>query len=483
VPQTGLWLWNRGRSQQVLEPATVMRKQLQAPVSVLWHWWHNCPYDAGFPEYLPPREGAESFKAALAAAQRQDVHAILYMNQRLWGTQTQSWVNEGAEAHAVKGSDGKVGTEVYNTFMKSPCAPMCIGTRFWREKYAALAQEVLCNLKADGVYMDQTGVLANCYDPRHGHILGPGRYWTDGLAMLSTEIRDRSSARGPVALGSEYCGEPWIGNIDLMLGLNVSADRLGMGADWELIPFYQAVYHSSALLFGNMAGLAHPPYDEKWPPELAPRECLTLLDRKFAQQFYLEHARTFVWGMQPMLANFLPSHLQERPEEIDFVTRLVRTRMRSLKYLLHGTWLSPPMLDVPQQEIDVAQVGVYTPLKASKRTYPLALAGAWRAVDGDVGVALAGISDHELPLRFRVDVAEYGLPDRCGVYRIDESGQHFVRRFDRLDPVLRLELPARALLVLEFCADARQDRAPTAPAASSRFQNNAGTICGKDGSN
>jgi len=50
-----------------------------------------------------------------------------------------------------------------------------------------------------------------------------------------------------------------------------------------------------------------------------------------------------------MLANFLPSQLQERPEEIDFVTRLVRTRMRALKYLLHGTWLRPPPLDVPQQ--------------------------------------------------------------------------------------------------------------------------------------
>ena len=91
LPQTGLWLWNRGRSQQVLGPAIVMRQHLQAPVSILWHWWHNCPYDAGFPEYLPPREGADSFRRALAEAQRQDVHAILYMNQRLWGMKTRSW--------------------------------------------------------------------------------------------------------------------------------------------------------------------------------------------------------------------------------------------------------------------------------------------------------------------------------------------------------------------------------------------------------
>jgi len=458
LQQTGLWLWNRGRSQQVLEPATVMRKHLQSPVSILWHWWHHCPYDAGFPEYLPPREGADSFKAALGTAQRQDVHAILYMNQRLWGTQTRSWTNECAEVHAVKEKDGKVRAEVYNTFMKAPCAPMCIGTRFWRDKYAGLAQEVLCDLKADGVYMDQVGVLASCYDPSHGHILGPGRYWTDGLAMLSTEIRDRSSRRGPVALGGEFCGEPWIGNIDMTLALSVSHDRLGASPVWEPIPFFQAVYHGHTVVFGDMAGLAHPPYDEKWPQELAPPGRLTLLDQKFSKQFYLEHARTFVWGMQPMLANFLPSHLKERPEEIDFVTRLVRTRMRSLKYLLHGTWLRPPPLDVPQQEIDVAKIGTYTPLQASKRTYPVALAGAWRAPDGDVGIALASICDEKLNLRLPINANAYGLQDGCAVYRTDETGRHRIGALDCKDPVLRIELPPRAVWMLEFCHSATSRR-------------------------
>jgi hypothetical protein len=450
LSETGLWLWNRGRSQQVLGPATVMRKHLQAPVSVLWHWWHSCPYDAGFPEYLPPREGAEPFKAALAAAERQDVRAILYMNQRIWGTQTRSWTNDCAERYAVKGKDGKVRTEVYNIFMKAPCAPMCIGTRFWREKYAGIAQEVLCDLKPAGIYMDQVGVLASCYDPGHGHIVGPGRYWTDGLAMLSTEIRDRSSKRGPVALGGEFCGEPWIGNIDLTLALSVSHDRLGASPLWEPIPFFQAVYHGHTIVFGSMAGLVYPPYDEKWPQELAPTNCLALLDRKFSKQFYLDHARTFAWGMQPMLANFLPSHLKERTEEMDFVTRMVRTRMRTLKYLLHGTWLRPPPLDVPQQEIDVAKIGVYTPLKESKRTYPVALAGAWRAPDGDVGIALASISDEKLALRLPIDTKAYELEDGRAVYRTDETGRHRMGRFDIREPVLRLDLPPRGICVIEF---------------------------------
>ncbi|MCX7825184.1 MAG: DUF6259 domain-containing protein, partial [Verrucomicrobiae bacterium] len=275
-------------------------------------------------------------------------------------------------------------------------------------------------------------------------------YWTDGLAMLSAEIRDRSSRRGPVALGGEYAGEPWIGQIDIALALSVSHERYGGQPAWEPIPFFPAVYHGKTVLFGSMAGLVYPPYDEKWPQELAPTNCLALLDRKFSKQFLLDHARTFVWGMQPMQANFLPSLLKQRSEEMDFVTRMVRTRMKSLKYLLHGVWLRPPPLDVPQEEVEVAMVGTYTPLKESKRIYPVTLAGAWRAPDGDVGIALASISDEKLSLKLPVDVRAYRLPEHCAIYRIDEHGRQLVGRFDSQDPVLKLDLPPRGLCVMEL---------------------------------
>lgn len=449
VSKTGLWLWNRGRSQQVLDPAVVMRKHLQTPVAILWHWWHNCPYDAGFPEYLPPRQGTESFKTAMAAAQREDVHAILYMNQRLWGMQTESWAREGAEFYATKQRDGTIRPEVYNVFMKAPCVPMCIATRYWREKYAGLSEEVFCGLGADGVYMDQTGVWAECHDPRHGHILGPGRYWYAGLSALAGEIRDRCSKRGHVTLGGEYPGEPWMGEVDVSLVLSVSADRMGSSLAWEPIPFFPAVYHGSTVLFGSMAGLAQPPYDEKWPQDLCPPGRLALLDRKFGRQFCLDHARSFAWGLQPMVANFLPEHIEQCPEELDYVTRMVRTRMGALKYLLYGTWLRPPRLDVPDEEIDVLKVGTYTPPVESRRVCPMALAGAWRADDGDVGIAVATILDRPVKLRLPIDVKAYGLKPGCAVYRIDETGRTRVGALAGSE--FPIELPPRGVCVLEFC--------------------------------
>lgn len=453
VRQTGLWVWNRGRSGDVLPPAAELQRHLNVPVSVLWHWWHDCAYDVGFPEYLPPREGAEPFRTAVEAAHRQGLHILPYMNQRLWGMTTSSWTAEKAETFAVKLPDGKTRIERFNRFMDGPCAAMCMGTAFWRDKYAGIAQEVLCDLKADGIYMDQACIASTCFDPRHGHILGPGRYWTDGFSLLAQGLRERcATQRSPIVLAGEHCGEPWLSDLDLMLNLQVSEERFMGQRPWEVIPFFHAVYHSSIACFGNYSSLVYPPYDERWPPEKAPATRLALLDRKFVRQYRLEHARTFVWGQQPMLANFFSNQLSDRPEEIDYLARLVRTRLRGLKYLLDGDWLRPPVLDVPQREIDTIRVGVYAPSSESSRQRPTALAGAWRAPDGDVAIALASIDEEPLRLDVPIDVKGYALGNRRCVYRIDANGRHRVGSLDPSKPVLQVELPPLACWLLEFCA-------------------------------
>ena len=185
--------------------------------------------------------------------------------------------------------------------------------------------------------------------------------------------------------------------MDVELSLDVSTTA-------NAIPFFQAVYHPSIVTFGSYIGLTRPPYDERWPAEKAPANQLALLDRKFSKQFCWEQGKAFVWGMQPTIPNFTTELLRERPEEIDYLTRLVRTRQQALKYLLHGTWLRPPVFDVPQREIDMIILGPYTTNAAPfKRQCPMVLAGAWRAPDGDVAVALAGVHNETLSLQLPID--------------------------------------------------------------------------------
>ena len=458
ITNTALWLWNRGRSDAVLTPAVALQQRLKLPVSVFWHWWHGCSYDAGFPEYLPPREGTEEFKRATAAAHDHDVRALVYMNQRLWGMTTKSWSDEGAERYAVKGLDGKIQPEIYNTFTRQACAAMCMGTEFWRHKYAGLAERAVLDLGVDGIYMDQACTSLACYDPSHGHPRGGGTYWMQGFRTMQEDLRQRcgptaAGGRQPVALAGEGCGEPWLPYLDLMLSLQVSKERYAALDGWETIPFFHAVYHPYSVTYGNYSSLTMPPYDDLWPAEFAPKEPLRLLDRKFSRQFLMEQARAFVWGQQPTLANFLPAHLEERKEEIEYVLKLAALRARATTYLLRGTYLRPPEFRAPASMLEMSRLSIYAGqqggLTEFKKEYPLVWAGAWRAPNGNVAVALASIADEPMDLALTVDPKYYGISPRARVARIDELGN---QPMGRLAPksALKVTLPSRSACLLEF---------------------------------
>lgn len=435
VRDTAVWIWNRGPSSDVLAPAAALQKHAAIPVSVFWHWWHGCAYDVGFPEYLPPREGADAFRRAVAEAETQRIHAIVYMNQRLWGMTTKSWTEQNAAASAVKAPDGTIRPEVYNTFVKAPCASMCMGTSFWRNTYASLANKAVRDLGVAGIYMDQACSSLACYDPSHGHPLGGGSYWLEGFKTLEGDIRRRCQGVKSVALAGEGCGEGWLPHLDIMLSLQVSLERYAAPGVWEPLPLFNTVYHDCATQFGNYSSLTRPPYDSLWPTEYAPQEPLALLDRKFAPQFRLEQARSFVWGQQPTLANFRESQLHERTDEIDYLLRIARLRMSALKYLRDGVFLRPPDVKVRPMEIPISRLSIYAGQQDAVREYnktvPPVLASVLRAEDGDIALVLANIVDKPVPLRVRLNQKNYPLPTAGVLFRLADQGRSKVASFDR----------------------------------------------------
>lgn len=454
IVDTGLWIWNRGRSMDVLDPAIDMRREAGLPISVFWHWWHGCAYDTGFPEYLPPREGDTSFSAALNRAHEHDVRSLVYMNQRLWGMTTTSWTNENAMAFAVRAMDGQVKPEIYNSFTKLPCATMCIATEFWRKKYSGLASEVYNRLGVDGIYMDQACSSLACFDSQHGHPPGGGAYWMNGFKTLAADIRERCATRGSVALAGEGCAENWLPYLDLMLALDVSRERYAAPDGWTPIPFFHAVYHGHGVFFGNYSSLTMPPYDDLWPAEFAPKEQLALLDRQFSMQFCLEQARSFLWGQQPTLANFRPAQLRERPDEIAYVIRLARLRKLALKYLQDGMMLHPPSIEAPTSEISMSRLSIYAgqqdALKQFSTKVPLALASAWRAMDGSIAIAIASIADQTLNPTITINAAKYGVPQRAPFLDISEPDAQSTGEFVGNNLVLRPNLGPRQARIFEW---------------------------------
>jgi len=440
-----------------------LRRRLGLPVSVFWHWWHGCAYDAGFPEYFPPREGTDRFKRAVADARDHGVHALAYMNQRLWGMTTTSWTREGAATWAVKAEDGQIRPEIYNTFNRAPCASMCLGTEFWRAKYAGLAEQAVRQLGLSGIYMDQACLSLSCYDPAHGHPVGGGTYWVNGFRLLAHDIRRRCAipqseqmlTRRVPALAGEGCGEPWLSQLDLMLSLQVSRERYAAPDGWETIPFFHAVYHPYAVLFGNYSSLTMPPYDELWPAEFAPKKPLQLLDRAYSTQFRLEQARAFVWGQQPTLANFTSTQFRTRADEIEYALKLARLRHRFTGYLLQGTFLRPPRLEVAQAKIPISRLSIYAGqqggLKSYEKQVPLAIAAAWRAPDERVAIVLASIAEQRLSVRISIPTLEYGSPAGAKIIQVDHTGRKNVGAITPgQETIMDLVLPPCAACILEL---------------------------------
>ena len=456
VQNTGLWVWNRGRSEMVLAPAESLQTHApDLPVSVFWHWWHNGPYDTSFPDYLPPREGAASFTRAVERAHQRGLHAIIYMNQRLWCVETPSWTRERGERWAVRDAAGKIRTEVYNTFNPIPCATMDVATQGWRDKYAGIADSAIRDYGVDGIYMDQAVLSLVCYAPDHGHPIGGGHYWMDGFTKLADQIRRGAGDETRPTLAGEGGGENWLPELDAFLTLQVSMERYAdPTSGWEVIPFFQAVYHPYAITYGTYGSLTYPPYDELWPEKTRPANALTLLDRKYRNQFYLEQARGFVWGMQTTLANFLTEQLHERSEEIGYVVQLARLRTKMPQYFMRGTMLPAPPHDAPEITIPMSRISIYASRSGGatelEKRVQSAITGAWRSPTGGVAIAVASIVDDSLPLIVRVDPAKYGVPGGTRVFLTDATGRRRLTTLKAGENLVAVPLAPRGAAVLEL---------------------------------
>lgn len=454
VENTSYWVWNRGRAANVLPPAAALGKRLNSRVSVLWHWWHGGSYDDSFPEYFPPRDGNEVFKTAVSEAQQKGVNALVYMNALKWGPSTQSWVNEGAERFAAKDINGNMLSHVYNIFTHKALTNMCEATDFWKQKYASLVDTAINQYGVGGIYMDQICLNRRCYDPTHGHSIGGGNYWMTHVAEKDRLIRSKFPADRSPALAGEGVGENWLPHLDVFLALQVSKERYAGVHDWQTIPLFQSVYHAYGITFGNYSSLLTPPYDEMWPQEQAPDDTETPLDAEFNTQFLMEQARSFVWGMQPMIANYQPFLDTIRQEEIDFIERLADVRQAGLDYFVFGEFLRPPHLDVPEETIAVSRLSIYAGRSGNvtrfESKFPSVYVSAWRSKEGKAAVALASIRKQDYRVDFVMDPAEYGIGDAGSVFVNDEHGRRKLMDYDAGNSAVSLTLPPLGICFLEF---------------------------------
>jgi hypothetical protein len=306
--------------------------------------------------------------------------------------------------------------------------------------------------------MDQACLTRMCYDKSHGHPLGGGNYWVENFGQLASKIRANTPRKGQIVLAGEGGGEAWLPHLNAFLTLQVSKERYSGTGSWEPIPFFQAVYHQYGISYGNYSSLLTPPYDELWPKEFAPKNTQQLLDAQFNQQFLMEQARSFVWGMQPTIANYQPFLARERKKEMNYLIDLARVRHKGLKYLLYGTYLRPPELEIPQEEIMISKLSIYAgrtgeTVTTYKDTYPILYTGAWQAQDNNVALALASISDEPIPIDLNIRADAYGLPPSGKIHLITANERIFLASYAGGNISADLSLSPRGICLIELIPD------------------------------
>ena len=236
-----------------------------------------------------------------------------------------------------------------------------------------------------------------------------------GYLKLVERVREKTAENNPILTG-EGSGEDWMAHLDGFLTLEGSRERMsGIGSS-SVIPLFNAVYHENAITFGNFGGFTYPPYDELWPKEFRAPNSEKLLPATYNTQLRLEQARTFVWGIQPMIVNYHAFARKARPVEMRFIKELVAKRKEYKEYLQYGKMMRAPKLENDYaEEIDIAQMSTYgykikgTNLFPHKKVVPMLYSSAWRNKEGNILLTFVNISEEKKNLSFSVNLAELDL--------------------------------------------------------------------------
>jgi hypothetical protein len=222
------------------------QKVMGCEIGAHLYQWHTHPFDLIYPDYIP-RPGLKEFIGTL---QSNNIHAMPYINGRLYDVDTPSWEKDDARRFATKEQGAKCNPKaervIFETYgSATPMAVMCPSTEYWQDTIAAVVVRLARDLNVDGVYIDQICAAwpELCADASHGHELRNGAWWNEGYITMITKVRTQlTDQEKPLLLTTESNADPFT---DLFGMLMVNSHRN------YIVPAFPAVYGGSAYLFGR----------------------------------------------------------------------------------------------------------------------------------------------------------------------------------------------------------------------------------------
>ena len=389
----GLWVWNRGLAETVIPPVERFQKDTGLQVALDWYWWFKEMPGTFYPDYWPPREGPEKFKADVQRLKRMGVFTQVYLNGMTWDEDAPSWKDGGLDSVAMR-RDGGYFSSAYNRFNPNHrLANLCgEAPKFQARIHEQIAHLVDCGF--DSIYLDMIGCNAYgpCFNPAHRHPKGGGTHMTDDFRAYLKGVK---AAFPGILLSTEDCGEAYADVFDSHISTHSSYERhgwIGTAPDMEFVPVFLAVWHGAVAVFGNYAIVDNVPYwDPRWPMKPWWTGHEEHLKKDYPDQFAVEFSRGPVWGLQPSVHNFWLHHATNAAcaAEYRFIRDTARFYHDNREFLFDGEMRSPGRLVCSRKKVPFAKVSVFDEkVAAHESALPTVFHNVWRAPDGRIAAIL-----------------------------------------------------------------------------------------------
>jgi len=356
----GLGAWCQGDmpgvSREDMEPQvrSVSRFAQTVGAPVAFHayiWQTSGKHDAGYPVFEPK----PGFAQAVRDMQAQGVHVVPYINVYSADAAGPAWTDMDLLPLRLKPPIARAYSDMKHL------VPMCPAAERWQQIIRDQCHKLMQDLPIDGLYLDQlTGAPFMCFEPDHGHPLGGGAHFAEGMRRIALDAAQavRDSGTEGITFG-ENCNE-------------IYNDAVAAHLTWhemqpgDIIPMFPTVYADRVIRLGCFIGRP-----DTWSD---------------ATGYYSKLGLSFTWGEQlgwimfGVLSNFEEPALAPLRK---YLSDLAKTRVASLDFLCYGRMLRAPVLDVPELPI------AWNDWSATRRgMLPAVLTSAWQAPDGRIGLAL-----------------------------------------------------------------------------------------------
>ncbi|MDP6060153.1 MAG: DUF6259 domain-containing protein, partial [Pirellulaceae bacterium] len=375
IKELDLWQTNAGNSHSAFEDLSRMSGNVGRPVSVWIPHWMCYTFDNKYPDYFPPLMGEEPFIKAIAEGHRRGLTFMPYVNAFLYATDAPSYTQQVVH-NGAKYLDGTPlrGTIAYGP-KHMPFVGMCPSTSFWQDKFSEIGRKLIQEYDCDGIYYDQIDCYhMECSDPSHGHPLGGGNSWTEGVRELYARVRRESLSAGKkIVFSSEFWVERYIDQVNVPLQQHSANDSM-------LEYIRDVVYHDYVTSLGyHLAGRVVRPFV----------------------------GSLFITGAPG------PTGVGNERLRTDPTVRLLRylsdcRRHFARKYVNLGARLRNPNV---LTELPLVERG------SGARSMPAIITSAWEAGDGDVGCFFMNISDEPQTFEYEIDLSRFAL-DALGTYKV-----------------------------------------------------------------